>query len=250
MTDTMHNNEMKQTRRKYIITGGLFVLLIMSVLIFIIFSQNQKPDPASEAIIRKLVSINLYSETIMETDPNSLIIIYPFPELAIDPNKLTDEDFLKIEGLSLGYPNPSFDESNLSMELCDIKLLKKFTNLKRFKIGAIRYPSNKIPRWMSLLAKLGIFNLEDRFALDLSPLKKLKKLENMIIYDTTVKNIKTLENLNNLRELSIDNTNISDLEPLKELKNLKTLHISNCKKITDEQIEDLQKALPELKIYR
>ncbi len=295
MTDTMQNKEKKPSRRKYIIAAGMFVFLTMSALVFIIFSQNQKPDPASEALIRQLVSVNLHIKTIMETDPNS----YTFPlvlkpELAIDPNELTDEDFLKIESLSLGYPYPSSDQSNSSRELCDIKLIKKFTNLKSFIIGSIRYPPNKIPKWMSLLAKLGIFNLEDRFALDLSPLKKLNNLETLIIEDTNVKNLKVLKNLTNIQELSLcdtqfsnleyirkyanlksldiyntqvsdleplrelkslkklcaDKTPVSNLEPLKELKNLIFLDISNCKNITDEQVEDLRKALPELRIVR
>jgi hypothetical protein len=251
MTDTTQNNEKKPSRRKYTLAAAASLLLIFAALVFILATQESNPDPESEAIIRELVSINLYYKTQMEIDPNiSIMDLVRKQKLAINPNKLTDEDFLKIEGFSLGEPFPSMGHMNASMELCDIKLLKKFTNLKNFHIGSIRYPSNKIPRWMSLLAKLGIFNLEDRFALDLSPLKKLNKLENMIIYDTTVKNFKILENLTNLRELSLVNTNISDLEPLKELKNLKTLHIIDCKKITDEQVEDLQKALPELKITK
>ncbi len=68
MTDTTQNNEKKPLRQKYIITGGLFVLLIMSVLIFIIFSQNQKPDPESEKIIREIATEEIFSLTKIKKD--------------------------------------------------------------------------------------------------------------------------------------------------------------------------------------
>ena len=43
---------------------------------------------------------------------------------------------------------------------------------------------------------------------------------------------------------------VSDLEPIKKLPYLQTLTLYNSKNITNEQVEDLQKALPNLKIER
>ena len=45
-------------------------------------------------------------------------------------------------------------------------------------------------------------------------------------------------------------TQISDLECLRGLKNLKNLINENCPNITDEQVKELQKALPNLNITR
>jgi len=43
----------KSSRLKYIIAAGIILLLITPVFIFILLSQNPKPDPASEKIIRE-----------------------------------------------------------------------------------------------------------------------------------------------------------------------------------------------------
>ena len=48
----------------------------------------------------------------------------------------------------------------------------------------------------------------------------------------------------------LDDTQVIDLEPIRNLINLKQLFLRNCKNITDEQVEDLQKALPNLEIKR
>ena len=56
--------------------------------------------------------------------------------------------------------------------------------------------------------------------------------------------------MTNLEILDLQVTLISDLEPLKKLTNLKTLYIKDCPNIIDEQVEDLQKALPNLQIDR
>ena len=50
----------------------------------------------------------------------------------------------------------------------------------------------------------------------------------------------------NLKVLELNHTQISDIEPLKELKKLKTITVANCPNISDEQVKDLQKALPYL----
>ena len=63
-----------------------------------------------------------------------------------------------------------------------------------------------------------------------------------------VVSIKELQNLLNL-DLS-SNTMVSDIESIKELKKLRTLFISRCNNITDKQLRDLQKDMPQLSIRR
>ena len=57
---------------RYIIASGLILLLIIASLVYIRFTQEPKPDPASEIIIRQAIAAQLRKE----------------------PNELTDEDFL------------------------------------------------------------------------------------------------------------------------------------------------------------
>jgi len=245
---------------------GVILLLIIPLIFFILLSQNPKPDPASEKIIREVAA----------------------KQLNKDPNELKDEDLAKITSFVL----PS--DVLVKIELTDIKLLEKFINLQTLYLQHISYPEKSIPRWMFIMAKLGIINPEERFALDLSPIEKLDNLERLTISNTNIRNIKPLAGLINLKQLSfystqvnnftplknlsnlntlylnetsasdltsikyltnlkylyISGSDITNLEPLKELKNLILLRIYSCGNITNEQIEDLQKALPNLKIER
>lgn len=253
-TKKQNNAQRQFYRRIYIIASLAIPLFIIAALVFILLTQKQKPDPDSETIFRQVVARNF-----LDTG------------LKIDPNKLTDEDFAKIDNLEVGMPVVTVSGYPAIQEIPDIMPLEKFKNLRYLSLGAINYPSNKIPKWMSLLAKYGVYNLEEKFALDLSPLKKLNNLEVLVIF-TTVKNFKPLESLANLQELWLSSSRdnkldhlknltklktliifkkqVSDLEPLKGLKNLQRLFIVECDNISDEEVEDLQKALPNLEISR
>lgn len=210
------------TNRQKIIIGILALLLMIAAMVFILHTQEQKPDPASERIIRELAERELSSITKIRKDPNSL----------------TDEDFAQIIRFYI-----------VNTELCDIKLLEKFKNLQRLHLDNIHYPANKIPKWMSLLAKLGLFNLEERFAFDLSPLEKLANLQILYIWNTDVSDIKPLANCTNLRNLNFSGTNVSYIKPLANMKNLRGLSLTNMQ-VSDEQVAELKKALPNVSISR
>jgi Leucine-rich repeat (LRR) protein len=180
----------KSSRLRYII-AAVVLLLIISAMGVILHTQNQ-PDPASEAIIRRLAAEQFYVET----------GIYK------EPNDLTGEEFAKIKKLEIHR-----------VVIKDIRFLEKCTNLQSLDIQLISYP---VPGWMTKLAKLGIFDLKKRFALDLSPIKKLQNLQFLQIY-TDVKDIEPFRALTNLKDLCFINNNVSDLEPIKELKNLTEL---------------------------
>jgi Leucine-rich repeat (LRR) protein len=275
-----NNIQRNPSRRKRIIPTAI-ILFIITGLIYraitwtTIDSQSRK---ASEAIICQAAA----------------------EQLNKDPNKLTDEDFIKIKDLRIE-----------NYELADIKFLEKFTNLQRLFIKPLKLPESTIPTWMKVLTKLGVYDLNKKFALDLSPLEKLSNLQTLGIAEIQIKNIKsllkltklehiyfdyiellkeltnlkllslagnkisdlelisTLENLQvlnlsgtkvstlepiwyfiNLQKLNLNGCNISNLEPIKKLKNLEILNLERCEYITNEQVEDLQKTLPNLKIER
>jgi len=148
-----------------------------------------------------------------------------------DPNELKDSDFAKIIEFSF---HGKTDQNEflyvppwVATVLADIRLLKKFTNLERLDLISIRYPPANVPKWMKYLSKYGIIKLSNKFAIDLSP----------------------IQNLHALKKLRLNNAQIDDIKPLKNLTNLEILYIQNCD-ITDKQVEELQKALPNLKIVR
>jgi Leucine-rich repeat (LRR) protein len=273
MSETMGNQNFIKTipiRCRYIIAAAL-LLLITGAMVFIWLTQEeQKPDPASEKVIREESITSLYHNRYNLTD-DELTRIKHFSvsdskiiEKIMNPIKpfdLTENDFSKVTILIIGQ-----------RELSDIRLLEKYLNLQDLIIYDAHYPKSAIPKWMKILAKLGVYNLNDRFALDLSPLKKLYNLQTLEIINTPVKNCDSLSSLKNLRKLVVAYNQFSDLEPIKELQNLQKLYITktnvsnleplkgltnlhvlradDCKNITDEQVEDLQKALPELEIQR
>jgi hypothetical protein len=249
----------KPSRRKYIIAAGIIFLCILSGLIYRAMTWEQKPDPASEAKIRRDAAGWFFQET----------------GLKKDPNELTEEDFKQIRKLELGSLKGLPMPSNYKTELADIKLLEKFIGLENLFFGETNYPADKIPKWMVFLAKYGFIDLNERFALDLSPLRNLNNLQELYFVGTSVRDFTPLSSLTNLKSLFIVNPNVRncdtlknlanlqditligevpDISSLKGLKNLKTLSILSPVNITNEQldgqIEDLQKALPNLTIKK
>ena len=316
MNDTMkkqYDVKKNPSHRRYIFAVISILLLIAASLVFIYFKQEQKSDPDSEKMIREAAA----------------------RQLRKDPNELTESDFAQIKELSFSIHRRIED---LPYQLSDIRMLKKFTSLQKLNLDMIDLRYKEIPKWMKILAKAGILDLNKKYAIDLSPLKKLPDLQELTLGGTSVVNIKPLASLNNLKmlnfmsasitnieplrnltqlhwlliqstqisdikplkylvnltrleirntplsdfkpiqmlknlekleldnthvsdlnfltgldnlnKLNLSNTQVSDLEPLKKLKNLSLLYIVDCPNITDEQIEDLQKTLPNLSIRR
>jgi len=140
----------KTYRRRNILAGGLFLLMGFTLCIYAALKLDSKPDPESEMKIRREVSRIILNET----------------GLTKSPENLTDEDFTEITRLTLGRPYVLRSHTTFTQELVDIKFLKKFTNLEYLCIGSVQYPSNKIPRWISLLEKIGISKFKGRLALE------------------------------------------------------------------------------------
>jgi Leucine-rich repeat (LRR) protein len=129
----------------------------------------------------------------------------------------------------------------------DISPLAELKNLQHLSLDS------KDINDISLLAKLT--NLQNLFLdnsniKDIAALSKLKNLKFLSLYTQQISDIKPLEGLINLKSLVLIDTNIKDITPIKNLKNLKELRLQNCENISDQQIEDLRKALPGLKIKR
>jgi Leucine-rich repeat (LRR) protein len=191
---------------KYMFAVIVLLLLLTFVSIFMLFSYKPAPDKASEEIIRQVAA----------------------GIIGKDPNDLTNDYFATISFIYIQ-----------GKELCDIKLLEKFTNLQELDISDVHYPSNKIPKWMKILARLGIVDLSKRNTIDLSPITNMSNLEKLTIRSTHVKNIKPLKDLINLDGLVLNQTQVSDLEPLRRLNNLQVIFIEETQLSDIEPLKEL-----------
>jgi Leucine-rich repeat (LRR) protein len=217
------NKKKKSFLIRSIFIAAVISFLLIAVIVFSALGQEQKPDPFSEAIIRKVAARVLSNESNIHKEPNDL----------------TDEDFSKITELRLGLSQVSSSLTSPSQELADIKILEKCSNLKTLRLENINYPKQAIPIWMEILSKFGIYDLKKRFTIDLRPIENLHSLQLLQIYNVPVKNIKPLTGLTNLQRLFLENLQLSDLKPLKELKNLKILALNDSKVSDLEPLKDL-----------
>ncbi|MBN1975308.1 MAG: hypothetical protein JW787_16840, partial [Sedimentisphaerales bacterium] len=161
-------------RRKYIIAAILFLLFISAALFFSLSQPEPKPDPASEALIRHVITEQLNKE----------------------PNELTDDDFTQITSFQPWTYIPyatHFGVSGLktfNVQLSDIKYLEKLTNLQELTLESINTPAKEIPELIKILAKIGVMNPDGRYLLDLTPLRNLTNLKKINLNYSPVENIK------------------------------------------------------------
>ena len=129
----------------------------------------------------------------------------------------------------------------------DLNPIKDLVNLETLDVCGTSV-SNLKP--VQNLTNLKILAFSNTKVSNLEPVQNLKKLKELAMLKTPVSDFELLKELKSLEKLYLNGTAISNLEPLKELKNLELLYIEDCKNITDKQVEDLQKALPDLLIRR
>jgi hypothetical protein len=210
-------DENKSSHRKYIIAAGILLLCIIIGLAFRLATwspETSESQKASESIIRSAA--------------------FRLPE---NVSKNPGDEFANVTSLILG--ESPYASGPMVLELADIKLLEKFTNLRTLYIRHIIYPRKDKPKWITALAKLGIFDIKKHFALDLSPLEKLHNLQNLTINYTVFKNVETLAGMVNLKHLDLNGTAFSDLRTIKNLKNLEYLNVSQTQVSRLEPIREL-----------
>jgi internalin A len=99
------------------------------------------------------------------------------------------------------------------------------------------------------LTRLKYLELNGTQINDIKSSSGLANLEYLGLRGAGIKDINSLSNLINLKELNLSNTKVIDVNALKKLTELTNLNLTNVP-VSDEQIAELQKALPELKIQR
>ena len=85
---------------------------------------------------------------------------------------------------------------------------------------------------------------------DFATISGLINLQKLSLIETQISDLELLRELTSLQQLSISNTRVSNLEPIRGLINLRSLLMQRCDNISDAQVEDLKKALPNLSILR
>lgn len=216
--------EQKDIKKKHLSRKSkLFIVLAIFFLINLIIYKPFIPSPAqkryqkaSKEIILKAIAAQLNKK----------------------PENMTCEDFESITKLSIVDKTKRGYMSGVG--LSDIKLLKKFKNLRELDLSYIRPIQSEIPKWKKLLVKLHIIKISKTPLLDLKPLRGLKNLQILDLSNTNISNLEPIKNLKNLLRLYFKNTKVTDLEPLRGLTNLQELQFINTKVSNLEPIKDLK----------
>jgi len=130
-------------------------------------------------------------------------------------------------------------------ELKDVASLAKLSRLKYLYLGSTQVSDLTSLMQLKNLKELYLANTP---VSDLTPLAGLTSLEYLLLDNTKVSDLTPLAGLTCLDYLSLDGTQVSDLTPLAGLTSLKSLGLRNTQ-VTQEQIDELQKALPKCHFY-
>lgn len=156
-------------------------------------------------------------------------------QLGKKPDELNAEDYREIKELDLS-----------DSEISDLEPIRTLSSLQRLdfsrtkvrKLGPIKELSN-----------LKMLYLGGTQVSDLEPIKGLSSLRTLYLGGTKVSDLEPIKRLSSLQELDLNSTQVSNLEPIKGISSLQVLGLEGTQ-LSDEQVEELQEALPELTIIR
>jgi hypothetical protein len=156
--------------------------------------------------------------------------------------EITRGDMLGLDGFSVDT-----EDLEDSEKVTDLSGLEHAVNLTDLGLGS---NSNQITDISPLqgLTNLTYLGLVDTQISDISPLQGLTNLTYLGLEGNQITDISPLQGLTNLTELFLFGNQITDLSPLQELTNLTNLYLES-NQIHQSQQDDLQRALPNCKIY-
>jgi hypothetical protein len=199
---------------------------------------NKKPGELQSEDYTQIEHLNLVGLGI--TDISFLEKLINLSAILIAANKITDLTPLKgltnLELLNL--------EGN---QITDISPLKDLAALTELYLGKNQITDISPLKGLTKLKGLGLgMNLIS----DISPLSGLTNLTLLTLWGNKITEIRPLKGLTNLMKLFLEGNHITDIMDLKNLDKLIRLDIRLCNKITNDQVVDLQVALPNLHIER
>lgn len=135
--------------------------------------------------------------------------------------------------------------------ISDISSLKGLTRLQDVMLAYTRISDLSA---LANLTELEELDIEGTSVSDLAPLAKLRRLRILKIAHTSVSDLSPLSGLKNLQELWLSDSqdsglSITDLSPLHELYHLENLYMHKLN-VTEEQVQELQRKLPNCLIKR
>lgn len=168
-----------------------------------------------------------------------------------DDQAIVDEAIAKAIGKTVvtltDADRQTVTELDLSLsELRDLTPLASLKGLTELDLGGTEV-SDLGP--LANLTALTMLFLHNSYASDLAPLANLKALTALGLNSTDVSNLGPLANLTALTDLDIGLTQVSNLGPLANHKALIRLDLYHTP-VSDEAVEELQAALPDLVIIR
>ena len=144
----------------------------------------------------------------------------------------------------------------LAFSLClsavgaDKKPLTKEESVKVIEAAIREYldkPKGKLTK--ADVEKVTKLSLDRNQMTDVKGLEKLTKLKGLGLANNQLTSVQGLENLTQLDQLQLDNNQLTNVTGLKNLTQLVMLWLKNNPALTKAQIDELQKALPNCKIY-
>ena len=264
----------QRNRRKVILIAAM-ISILLAIIFLLQFLFLPKADKASKEIaLKDIFSRDIFF--VLSKGPNSLTeddyIKVEHLELHIKPeefddflrplDKLTNLQTLGVYGPGIGgqvlyRPSkipvwvPSRIRSRIRQwfekpRYVDIAALKKLKNLRNLSLVRL-YVRNIKP--LANLKGLQELSLQETQVKDIRPLAGLVNLQTLNLSFTKTDNIKPLANLTKLQELDIAGTLVSDIRPLANLTRLRIIRLRGTQ-ISQQQISELQKALPNVEIQR
>ena len=178
---------------------------------------------------------------ISENDMDTYVSVPPHTEKSVPSNEPIQKQ--ESDTSTSATPEPTHSNTNsiiisgeeYNKDTTELTLM--YSDLSNEDIDALKYMIN-----------LTLINLNGTGITDISPLKDLVNLMTLDLCNNKIDDFNALGSLVNLSNLHLMDTGIGNLNILKDLTNLKILTLER-NPLTQEQIDDLQVALPHCVIY-
>ena len=206
----------------------LTVLFCLCVLVGCGESKKEKAAPEA----KKPEAVPVVTVTI----DNPIVEKAVRKQLRKPTGELTEADLEKVTRLDI--------EGN---QLTDVpKDLEKLTQLEKLNLRSTKLNSLK---GLEKLTQLQELALGENQLKAVTALETLTKLETLRLHNNQLTDVKGLENLTQLKYLDFADNKLTDVKGLENLTQLKSLKLFDNPDLTKAQIDELQKALPNCKIY-